>query len=326
MTRRVYRYDKPEKEVLLDILNHTNKTRFESIQLSFRDLVRVDAALGCRVTIVPEAWTGWTQSEFFFYDRLDLQDTFKNCPLVVDVVSIDQTTILEALKEQCNVWFDADKVSITAAPRPLSVVFANVNLNTLQAPTVDQEEPVQPTQPEEIDFVLSTAPDSLIWFGQIKVLVRPSGFLLGESVSKRLNLRKWFHETLSEKVAVELAIPKTIDGTPHSTFLSSMKVGDYINETSMFPGVARSLTKDEWVSVVDQVSDFNLYGAKIIYNGVNTNNFFTGQSRLSRVLAVELSDSCRNLEGVWLIAYSDKEAYRHCSPRIAHDHTLLIDQ
>ncbi|MGG4591671.1 hypothetical protein ACLPJK_25790 [Pseudomonas aeruginosa] len=325
MTTRVYRYDKPAAEVLLDILNFTNKTAFEPRQLQFDELTRTDDYLGTRVTVKPKEGIRWTRSHNLFYDRLPMDEVFRCAPLVVDVDEVSEHAILTALHVQQGVFFDADQIELIAEPQSLAIAFPVTALEGFSTPTSEPDIEVPPYgEMVSFDYRIKAKDNSLLWVGQTQVLVRPVGYLLDKPVSQRLDVLSWFNETRQNKAPVERVIPRHLDATAHASALRQYKAGQHIDLTSTFPGIARSLTDDEWVAS-PEVEDFNLYQAKVLYNGYNSDIYFNGFARMSRVLALELSNKCRNLAGIWLLGYSDKDVYKYSPFTVTGETGLLLD-
>ena len=111
MLARVYRYDKPSRNVFLDILNYSNNTAFELAQLDIGLPVAVDHTL-TSVLVKPSDNVSWTQEVPLRYHRLDLRQTFGRIPLVIDAPDNEPSTILLALREQYGLYFDADQISL----------------------------------------------------------------------------------------------------------------------------------------------------------------------------------------------------------------------
>ena len=145
--------------------------------------------------------------------------------------------------------------------------------------------------------------------GHTNVLVRPTYTLLNKTIQLGLKVREYFAETLNHKVPVELVIPRTLNGSPHSRTLHRIKVGSntLLNNLEQ---VALALTGDAWV-LRPSACEFNLYDARVLYNGFNTGEYFTGQAHYSHVVAVALGPLCSNLTGIWLIPYVNEQAFAY---------------
>lgn len=317
MKLRVYRYDKPARAVMLDILNSTNKTLYEPDQIEFLDPVAMDDATYTRVVVKPTDRVKWTEEVPLYYHRLDLAATFKNNPLVIDVLGLDALSVQTALREQFNLYFDLDQVSITTETTSLSSAFPRQTLFGFEAESVapDDQQPEVPGFPQVATLTLKALSTSLLWVGEITILARNMVTLMERSISQRLKVREYFHETLEDKIAVELLVPRYLNASDYSTTLRRLKKDEYLSEHSDFVGIARALTKDEWVAV-DYKENFNLYGAKVLYNGFNRDEFFNGFARMSHVLALQLPSQCANLAGIWLVGYNDREAFQYTPFRV----------
>lgn len=317
MYNRVYRYDKPTEEVLLDILNYTNKTAYESRQLSFGPPLALGDTL-TQLVISPTDNVSWQKKATVKYNRLNLGETFEQTPLVIDTPDQDITTILRALKDQCRVLFGADEVTLVQDTSEL----ANVLTHTvLAASAEDAAEPV--VNDQVYNYRLTAAYGNLIWVGETPVFVRQTQELMGRDIRTDLAIRHYFAETRSRKVAIELIVDNTKTADDFAALLKKFPAGSKLPASTPFVNVGKFLTGDTWVSGKER-APFNLYEARVLYNGLNSGEYFTGQRKHSHVLALELSEACTNLSGIWLIPYRDATAYRYSDYRI--DHGPLLDQ
>lgn len=317
MYNRVYRYDKPTEEVLLDILNYTNKTAYEYRQLSFGPPLALGDTL-TQLVISPTDNVSWQKNALVKYNRLNLGETFELTPLVIDVPDQEITTILKALKDQCRVLFAPDEVTLTQDTSELASVLTHT---VLAASAEDAAEPV--VNDQVFNYRLSADFGNLIWVGETPVFVRQTQELMGRDIRTDLAIRHYFAETRSRKVAIELIVDATKTADDFAALLKKFNAGGKLNAPTHFTPVAKFLTGDEWVSVKER-APFNLYEARVLYNGLNSGEYFTGQRKHSHVLALELSEACTNLSGIWLIPYRDATAYRYSDYRI--DHGPLLDQ
>jgi len=324
MLARVYRYDKPSRNVFLDILNYSNNTAFELAQLDIGLPVAVDHTL-TSVLVKPSDNVSWTQEVPLRYHRLDLRQTFGRIPLVIDAPDNEPSTILLALREQYGLYFDADQISLVQAERKLDSAVVSEQLTAFGS--ADVTEVVIPGEPDprstgEDDFTITALPTNLIWVGAVDVLVRRTFPLLNRNIRTGLAVRQYFHDTRQHKVPVELIVEKTADATAHSAKIKLLKKDSFLQGTSKFNEVAKALTGDDWV-IQTQAADFNLMGAKVIHNGFNVGEFYTGFARFSHVLVLELGELCNNLSGFWAIQYNDAESYKYTDFRV--DRGPLLD-
>jgi len=320
MFEQVYRYDKPSQELFLDLINHTNLAAYESSQLEFGLPEVIEGSLTA-VKIKPTDKVGWTGAAVVKYRRLDLGTALGFSPMI-DTSDISKEGILAALNAQYSLYLDADLVEISPAPRRLDQAVRVIQMNGFDnadvpdgVPTVSFDEGIK-------DFIITVSPDHLIWLGSARVHVRPVMELLGRTIKQRLAMMDYFDQIGGPKVPIELAVDRSIDATCVSYPIKKLKKGDVLTQLTPFVEVARKLTGDAWVSDAS-VRPFNVYQSKVLYNGFNQGEYFTGFASYSHVLAVELSEYCGNLSGTWLIHYHDPEAFTLSNLRI--DNGPLLD-
>lgn len=314
MYERVYRYDKPVQDVFLDILNYTNNTGFTHEQLEIGLPQAVDFTQ-TRVKVSPSKKAGWIGSVTVSYDRFDLNEFFGEVlPLVIWVEQKTAEGIFRALKEQYRIEFSAADFVLTPQNPNLDAVVATQDMNGFEPGHIDEVPDFDLETVVSFDLVAKST--NLVWVGRTKVLIREKVAFLGQNVKTVLDIKRYFFQTQEQKVPVELVIDREKDATPFSALLKHFANDDVLNETTSFTEVARSLTGDAWRSV-QATEDFNLFGAKVLYNGYNQGVYFTGLKRFSHVLALELSEThCKNLKGIWLVHYHDKNAEKFSDYRI----------
>lgn len=320
MFDQVYRYDKPSDELFLDIINYTNNSAFQAGQLVFGTPEVIDGSLTA-VRVKPTDNVGWTGAALVRYRRLDLGRALNFTPMI-DTSDTTPEGILAALNAQYSLFLEIDKVTVTEVPRQLNVQVSTTGLTGFDTADAPDVPPAVPFDEGVKDFVITVASDHLIWFGSARVYVRPVLELMGRTIKQRLAMMDYFNQTDAAKVAIELAVNRAIDATPVAASIKKLKKGDVLTELTPFVEIARRLTGDAWVSNAS-VRPFNVYQSKVLYNGFNQGEYFSGFASYSHVLAVELSEYCGNLAGTWLIHYHDPEAFTLSNLRI--DNGPLLD-
>lgn len=296
MFKRTFRYNRPETEVLVDILNYTNRSNFTLEQIAFEVPTIIDQAL-TRIVVKGTPAMNWTGTVNLDYYRHDLALTFSKNPLVIDADPVDDLNLLTAILDQHHVLFDQLMVEIV---RP---------------------DPDVPVIPGVYNYTLRAKPESLIWIGETPLLVRRTELLIDRSIATKLNIREYFAETLSNKVPIELIYDVKYDASTHASVLNKFVKDSVLGEVTPFATVAKTLTGDEWVGQPLE-ADFNLMGTTVLYNGRNTGDYFTGEEQFSHVVVLQLGDLCQNLMGNWLIHYNDPTVFTYDPCCIDRDTTF----
>lgn len=318
MYNRVYRYNKPEAAVLLDILNFSNRANFKPDQLVFTN-PRALTHTRTRVTIGATDIVDWRDTVDVDYDRHDLGTTFRTNPLVIDVDDVDDQTLLDGILAQFKVLFEAEKVEILRTP--LSSALTNNILDGVDY--VEGEDPSDGMLGEPANgvynFTLRARPDSLIWVGETSLLVRRTAQLINRSIATLLGVRQYLESTRDNKVPIELIYDVQRDASEFGRVMSEdLVTGDLITDVSSFLNIARRLTGDSWIAVNDP-ADFNLMSSKVLYNGHNVGTFATHDRRYSHILVVRLGELCLNLKGTWTIQYNDPTVFSYNKCRVDRD-------
>lgn len=288
MGTTLFKYQRPELESLVEVINFTNKTDFKVDELSFDVPVVVEGPV-VSVKIAEAGSDGFDNALELTYPRKDLALTFSKSPLVIDVADHDDESILSAIYDQHGVLFESIYVTIDKG-----------------------DEPASPEPGATADYVLRANPESYMWFGETPLLVRNVGTLMGRSIKTGLAIRAYFGETGGNKVPIDLIYDSSKNASAYGKTLSALQVPAtgplVLTPDSLFVDVASALTGDVWVSEETEVP-FNLNGSSVIYNGANSGEHFLGYPNYSHVIVVELGPLCQNLTGQWKIFYNDPTTF-----------------
>lgn len=278
------RFGKPSKELMVDFINAWNRTRLTTEQLRFTDVTTLSDTGLAQVSIEFEHHTGWSSdSTPLTYYRYAVSSITNGAPIVIHTESLDPDEIYSAIYEQYGLLFERD----------LST------LNLVQG------------EPEDDNFDLVIHDDHLIFYGTVRVIVRPAISLNETRIDSKMDLRLFYADGNRQRPPIELYATRGefhVNGLPteHQRLfeyeLRKISEQSSIAETSPILDLLELLTGDEWVSVPEE-SPFNLYGARFVYNDRTSADYPITDHRYNYVLVLELGDLCTNLSGMLRIAY-----------------------
>jgi hypothetical protein len=323
---RPLKYDKPANELMLDILNFTNKAAFEPQQIKFGvpttapenpnaivlPLIQmypqyrpVEGTL-TQIQVLPTDEVSWTGEMILTYRRIVIQDHFAQVPFVIYTDELDASTILAALKEQCGLYLDADLVNVDVQLIDLDQLLFSTHLGSIVENEIEYGDYIPP---QGWDVKITMRPEHPIWIGELHVYVRESIRLLDRDIKTTLEIKRFLGPGGNEKMPAELILPmhKSTGRTDHHGLLRSLEVGSLIPMGLV--DIAKDITRDDWV-FSEEPADFNLYGARVVYNGLNTGLVFNDDPRVSNLIIVEFSPThSKNIAGYWSIGYYDHDSY-----------------
>ncbi len=334
---RPLKYNKPVEQQLLDILNFTNKTAIEPWQVTFGppvqvedqqpsinlphvhdyDLQRPNASTLTRIEVKPTPESGWRKSQHLTYRRRIIQDHFAAVPFVIYAVENSDAVILQALKEQYGLHLEAHLVTIDFEQIDINSVIYQTHMGSILENDLDCEDYVPPVT---WNANITIKPDHPIWMGEIKVYIREAVQFLNRPIKKTLEIKRYLGPGDHNKLPAEMILPmnRFVD---HDHHMKGLKVDDLVQ--SWIVDVAKEITGDEWV-FENRSMPFNLYGAKVIYNGLNTGEVYIDDPKVSNVLIIQFhNEYSNNLAGQWVIGYYNGETWLRRS-RI--DHLPIQDQ
>lgn len=323
MYRRPLKYNKPAAQLVLDILNYTNTTAIEPWQVTFGDPVPVNELpdtinlphvqdydlqrpkLGTltRIEVKPTPESGWRRSQHLTYRRQVIQDHFAAVPFVIYAVENTDDVILDALKKQYGLHLDKHLVEIDFEQIDICAVLYQTHMGSIIVNDMECDDYVPPVTWNANIRIKDEHP---IWMGEIKVYIREAIQLLDRPVKTTLEVKRYLGPGDHAKLPAEMILPmnRFVDDQYH---LQGLKSGDLVGPWAV--ALAKEVTGDQWV-FENGARPFNLYGAKVIYNGLNTGEVYIDDPRVANVLIVEFhNEFSNNLAGQWVIGYYHKETY-----------------
>jgi len=322
--------------MLLDIFNLTNKTAIEPWQVTFGepeavvdqapqlsvvhlndyDNHRPAEGTLTRIAVTPTPESGWRGVQHLTYRRQVLQDFFISVPFVIYAVENTPEVILNALREQYDFYLDMDLVDITFRQVDLSNVLFRTHMGSILA----SAECSDYVPPVAWNAIITAKPNHPLWVGEINVYIREAVQFLDRNVKTTLEVRRYLGPEDHHKMPAEMILPndRFVD---HDHLMRDLKVGELVGEWIV--DSAKRITQDAWV-FTQTANPFNLYGAKVVYNGLNTGEVYIDDPRVSRVLIIQFSDThCTNLRGQWVMGYYDSRTWER---RTRIDHLPIQDQ
>lgn len=320
---RPLRYSKPAAQMLLDIFNYTNKAAFEPWQLTFGlpvkiegqtppDIVidhlndynqqrSVDGTL-TTIEVFPTPESGWTDSQVITYRRHVIQDYFISVPFVVYAVEPATDVILNALLEQYGLYLDADLIEMTFDQINLSDVLFQTHMGSIL--NGDGGDFVAPVV---YNAVIKIKDEHPIFMGELNVYVREAVKFLDRDVKTTLEVRRYLGPGDHNKMPAEMILPNNrfVDDNYQ---MISLKINELVGEWIVEK--AKQITGDNWVFTSEQ-APFNLYGARVAYNGLNTGEIYIDDPKVSNALIIQFSDlHCSNIRGQWVMGYYNRETWQ----------------
>lgn len=318
---RPLRYNKPAASVMLDIFNFTNKTDVEPWQVTFGDPVAVpdtgpnivpvhvndydlrrpnDTTL-TEIVMTPTPESGWTGSQKMTYRRQVIQDHFVSVPFVVYALENTDQVILDALLKQYDLYLDAHLVNVEFRPVDLNeVLFIDHMGSILDGGNCDYQPPVS------YNVIITMKPEHPVFVGAINVFVREAVKFLDRDVKTTLEVHRYLGPGDHAKLPAEMILPNKRFVDDDFT-MRALKVGDLVGPWIVEK--AKQITGDNWVFTQEQ-DVFNLYGSKVIYNGLNTGDIYIDDPKVSNAIIIQFSDEhCSNIRGQWIIGYYNSSVW-----------------
>lgn len=321
MFSRALRYNQPAADLMLQVLNITNKTSFVKEQLTFGlptvvhdsvpnispvqtndyDLQRPPEGTLTRITVTPTPESGFTKCQELLYRRVVIQDHFIAVPFVVYAKDRTREVILAALKEQYGLYLDDDMVDVSFRQVDLQSVIYRQHLGSV---VVDEFSDYFP--PASYNAIVTILPNHPYWIGELNVYIREAVEFLDRDIKNTLEIYKYLGHGDHNKIPAEMMLK--MDGfVDKDEYIKNLKVGDPVGP--MILDVVKSLTPDPWV-FVNEPANFNLYGTKVIYNGHNTGDVYINDPRVTRVMIIAFGEEhCSNIRGEWVFGYYDSETW-----------------
>ncbi|MNO14074.1 hypothetical protein D3C76_37150 [compost metagenome] len=319
---RPLRYNKPAYEMLLDIFNYTNKTAVEPWQVTFGvpfimqevepqiKITHINAYDDPRphhntltgIIVKPTPESGWRKEQQLTYRRLVIQDYFISVPFVIYCTDTADEVILKSLKEQYGLHLDQNLVDIEFRPVDLNAVLFQTHMGSILETDVCADF----VPPIAHNVVIRMKPEHPIFMGEIYVYIREAVQFLDRDIKTTLEVKTYLGPGDHNKMPAEMILPNSrfVD---HYHVLQGQKVGDLVGDWIV--DTAKAVTHDNWV-FTDNQNPFNLYGAKVIYNGLNTGEVYINDPKVTNLLIVQFSDEhCSNLRGQWIIGYYNRDTW-----------------
>jgi len=315
---RLGRYGKKSKDLLVDYINDHNNRDLQPDQLVFGPPSTMNEYGLTEITVGFSPDTGWgDEKQVMAYYRVEPSVFLKGQPLVIYVSGYTDTDIYNAIYQQYGILIEPEFAQLELITRSLPDATRNVMVNGFDAESSNGEpvpqEPV-PAYLENRNYTLQFKQTHLIFFGELQIYTRRAVESLGISIDSLLDLRTYYADGNMNVPPVDLLIPKgelyiSRELFPeHATrrglesMLYAMKVNNLLDVAWQMPTLLRVLTKDHWMAQTEP-SAFNLYGAKVIYNGFVSKDQTLENAGYNFVVAIELGVLCTNLTGIIKIGY-----------------------
>jgi hypothetical protein len=328
------RFNKPSKQLLVEMINAFNGASLKADQLIFGTPVPVQDDGKTNITVKFQTNTGWSlDSRIITYYRIEATRHEQLSRLVLHAESLPDTpALLDAIFQQTGVLLEPELIEVQEIFGGLDADQSDIT-NRVKQPFLQgfDEVPAVPfVHDPDLDrnFKISFKPDHLIFFGSIVVIVRPAINLLGNNIARRMDFRDFYKDGVFGRPPVDLYIPQGVllVGPQHSTvigdskqtqaYLYEQKAGPIVAIDSQLHDILDRLTSDLWRYVPDATVDFNIYNSTILYNGLVSPEYSADDPRYSYVMVIQLGDKCRNLSGVLRIGY------RYSSPAVPANHQI----
>lgn len=319
---RPVRYNKPAKQMLLDILNETNRTAFEQWQVTFGvpypilepapqlliknlnayDNHRPTGGTLTGIVVSPTPESGWKRPAELTYRRSVIQDKFISIPFVIYCTEYEDELILKALSEQYGLYLDKELVDISFETVDLNSVLYQTHMGSI----LETDSCADFVQPVAYTAVIKMRPEHPIYIGEIYVFIREAVQFLDRDITTTLQVLRYLGPERHNKMPAEMILPNNrfVD---HDYVMRNLKPGDLVDRWIL--DTAKAITHDRWV-FTPEPAPFNLYGTKVIYNGLNTGEVYIDDPKVSNILIVEFSEEhSANIQGQWVIGYYNRDTW-----------------
>lgn len=322
MIKRALRYDVPADDLMLQVLNYTNKTAFEKDQLTFGvpeavpdergvpevtytndyDLRRPVQGTLTKIEVKPTPKTGWTKSQWLTYRREIIQDYFISVPFVVYAVENTKDCILRLLKEQYRLYLDPHLVEVEFKKVCLQQVLFKRHMGSI----VDNSNLDDYIPPISFNAVIKIKDEHPYWMGELNVYIREAVQFLDRDIKTTLQIKSYLGPGDHAKIPAEmmLRMDRYVD---KDYLIKNLKVNELVGPYIV--DIAKDLTADPW-TFDPKPGPFNLYGTKVIYNGVNTGDVYIDDPKVTNVMILEFGEeNCTNIRGQWVFGYYNQESW-----------------
>jgi hypothetical protein len=290
--RKLYNLTKEPEALLCDLINHTNKTEFDTSHFNFSaPYNRSDGR--CQVTVSPQVGTVWKGKVEVDYRRLNLTFFFasRGALLLIDESKfvdgvITDTVILEELLEQHGILFIHDQVYISLIEQP------------------------DPENPGSIRtyFTITPKPNHLVWegtlVGEYRMATLTSDVITTTSLDG-LNDPEGLTDTT---FPIEYLYYGKIDGTPYVNDLMGLEAGFVFMEPPEdgLWTLGHNITGDVWTYQPVATVEHNVYNSIVEYNGINDGEWGVDTLTFNRVLVITVSpDFNQSVAGHLVIPYNE---------------------
>lgn len=315
---RLGRYGKKSKDLLVDYINDHNNRDLRPDQLVFGAPSTMNEYGLTEVMVGFSLLTGWSdEKQIMAYYRIEPSMFLNGRPMVIYVGGYTDTDIYNAIYQQYGLLIEPEFAQLELITRSFpdaAVTVAADGFDAEDASTSPVPEESVPAYLENRNYILRFKQTHLIFFGEIAIYTRRAVESLGTSIDSLLDLRKYYADGTMDLPPVDLLIPKgelyvSNEAYPEhaqrrciESILYGMKVNNLLEAAWQLPTLLQTLTNDKWVAT-ETPADFNLYGAKVIYNGFVSKDQTLENTGYNFVVAVELSELCTNLTGIIKIGY-----------------------
>jgi hypothetical protein len=315
---RLGRYGKKSKDLLVDYINDHNNRDLHPDQLEFGAPSTMNEHGLTEIMVGFSPLNGWgDEKQIMAYYRVEPSVFLKGQPVVIYVGGYTDIDIYNAIYQQYGILIEPEFAQLELITRSLPDATRNVTVNGFEAESSNGEpvpqEPV-PAYLENRNYTLRFKQTHLIFFGELQIYTRRAVESLGISIDSLLDLRTYYADGNMNVPQVDLLIPKgelyvTREVFPQhyqrravEAMLYGMKVDNLLDVAWQLPTLLATLTKDKWVAT-QTPSEFNLFGAKVIYNGFVSKDQTLENAGYNFVVAIELGALCTNLTGIIKIGY-----------------------
>lgn len=321
MYKRPLRYDLPAADMMLQVLNFTNKTAFEKRQLTFGkpavvtdethgivpeitnayDLHRPTVGTLTRIEVKPTPITGWSKSQWLLYRREIIQDHFIAVPFVLYGLEATKAVVLQQLHEQYRLYLDDDLCDVEFQAVDLNDVLFMHHMGSIVENSCGDYVP-----PIAYNAIVKIRPEHPYWMGQFPVYIREAVEFLNRPIKNTLEIHRYLGPEDHNKIPAELML--RIDGfVDKDYYVRGLKEGSLVGK--MILDVVKDLTQDPWV-FDEKPQPFNLYGTTVIHNGINTGELYINDPRVTNVMVLQFSDNhCTNIRGQWVFGYYNEQSW-----------------